>query len=773
MSDNKILFPTVTLRGITILPGVVAHFDVVREEAINAINIAMMGNQQVFLVTQKDFFADNNELQDLFGVGVIAIIKQIVKLQNGSIRVLVEGKERAKLLEIKNIKNYMAASLELLPSFTTENLDSEKIDGMVRTIRESFTNYAGVNRKIGKDAVFKVLFEPDPLKLPGIVTSIIPMKYEDKQKILEASDFEEEMSMLADAIIHEINVVKVQEELSMKIKEKIDENQKDYILREQMRAIRTELGDDVDGSEADDFRAEIEKLDADEAVKNKLKKELSRYEHVSSSSSESAVLRAYLETALELPWNHMSEDIIDLKRAEKVLNEDHYGMEKVKERIIEFLAVRALAKSSDSQIICLVGPPGTGKTSIAKSIARALQKEYVRISLGGVRDEAEIRGHRKTYVGAMPGRIIEGLRDAKVANPLMLLDEIDKVGSDARGDTSSALLEVLDPDQNSKFRDHYLEIPVDLSKVFFLATANSLSEIKKPLLDRMEIIEVSGYTENEKFHIAKEYLIKRQSEKNGLNKRQCDITDGAIRDIIAFYTKEAGVRTLERKIGEVYRKAAKEILLNDVKGIKVTKANLKDYLGKRIYRPDRQLTHEEVGIAHGLAWTEVGGDTLSVEVNVLPGSGELALTGNLDDVMKESAKAGLSFIRSIALKYRVPKEFFKENDIHIHIPEGAVPKDGPSAGITMACAMLSAITGQRLRSDVAMTGEITLRGRVLPVGGLKEKTLAAKMNGFKTVLIPAENRPDIEELSEEITKGLNIVYITSFQDAAKYAFVKE
>ncbi len=773
MSDNKILFPTVILRGITILPGVTAHFDVVNDEGINAVNIAMMGNQQIFLVTKRDFFAENTSLQDLFDVGVIAVIKQLVKLQNGSIRVLVEGKDRAKILDLKSIKNYMASDVELLPQFTTEGIDNEKVDGLVRTIRESFTNYAGVNRKIGKDAVFKVLFEPDPLKLPGIVTSIIPMKYEDKQKILEAENFEDEMSLLADAIIHEINVVKVQEELSMKIKEKIDENQKDYILREQMRAIRTELGDDVDGSEADDFKAEIEKLDADDSVKAKLKKELSRYEHVSSSSSESAVLRAYLETALELPWNHMSPDVIDLKRAEKVLNEDHYGMEKVKERIIEFLAVRALAKSQDSQIICLVGPPGTGKTSIARSIARALQKEYVRISLGGVRDEAEIRGHRKTYVGAMPGRIIEGLRDAHVANPLMLLDEIDKVGSDARGDTSSALLEVLDPDQNSKFRDHYLEIPVDLSKVFFLATANSLSEIKKPLLDRMEIIEVSGYTENEKFHIAKEYLIKRQSEKNGLNKRQCDITDGAIRDIIAYYTKEAGVRTLERKIGEVYRKAAKEILLNDVKGIKVTKTNLKDYLGKRIYRPDRQSTKEEVGIAHGLAWTEVGGDTLSVEVNVLPGSGELALTGNLGDVMKESAMAGLSFIRSIALKYRVPKEFFKENDIHIHIPEGAVPKDGPSAGITMACAMLSAITGQRLRSDVAMTGEITLRGRVLPVGGLKEKTLAAKMNGFKTVLIPAENRPDIEDLSQEITKGLNIIYISSFQDAAKYAFVKE
>ena len=773
MSDNKILFPTVILRGITILPGVTANFDVIAESDINAINIAMMGNQKVFIVTKKDFFKEGAELEDLFDIGTVCLIKQIVRLQNGSMRVLIDGLQRAKLIDIKEIKNYRASDVDLIPPFTTEQVSPEKIDAYTRSIREAFTNYANANHKIGKDAVFKVLFEPDILKLPALVTSIIPMKYEDKQRLLEVNTFEEEMALLENMIIHEINVLRVQEELSMKIKEKIDENQKDFILREQMRAIKTELGDDADGSEADEFKKEIEELDADDSVKKKLKKELSRYEHVSPNSSESGVLRSYIETALELPWNHMGEDDIDLKNAEKILDEDHYGMEKVKERIIEFLAVRALSKAQDSQIICLVGPPGTGKTSIAKSIARALNKKYVRISLGGVRDEAEIRGHRKTYVGAMPGRIIEGLKDAKVANPLMLLDEIDKVGADARGDTSSALLEVLDPDQNNKFRDHYLEIPVDLSKVFFLATANSLSEIKKPLLDRMEIIEVSGYTENEKFHIAKEYLIKRQSEKNGLGKRQCDITDGAIKDIISYYTKEAGVRTLERKIGEVYRKAAKEILINDKKGIKVTKANLQDYLGKKIYRPDSKNTKDEVGIAHGLAWTEVGGDTLSVEVNVLPGSGELALTGNLGDVMKESAIAGLSFIRSIALKYRVPKEFFKENDIHIHIPEGAVPKDGPSAGITMACAMLSAITGQKLRSDVAMTGEITLRGRVLPVGGLKEKTLAAKMNGFKTVLIPAENRPDIEELSEEITGGLNIVYISSFADASKIAFVKE
>lgn len=769
MNEKYRKIPAVALRGMTILPSMVAHFDVSRNRSIRAVETAMMEDQMVFLITQKNIEKEEPEKEDLYTIGILAEIKQVIKLQNNIVRVLVEGETRARLEEIEQ-EEFLCATVELLDR-VEELLPAEIQEAMLRGIRETFTRYCLLNPKHGKELIKQMQEISSLEKLLDYIGSNLPVGYEQKQRILEADSLQERYETLMIIILNEINVIQIKTEFQTKVKEKVDKNQKEYILREQLKLIREELGEDSTVSEADHYLEDAKKLKADKEVKEKLKKEIERFKNVSSNSSESAVIRGYIETILELPWNKASKDNKNLEDAERILNEDHYGMEKVKERMLEFLAVRNLTKKGDSPIICLVGSPGTGKTSIARSVARALDKKYVRISLGGVRDEAEIRGHRKTYVGAMPGRIANGLKNAGVKNPLMLLDEIDKISSDYKGDTASALLEVLDSEQNSRFRDHYVELPLDLSEVLFIATANSLQGIQKPLLDRMEIIEVSSYTENEKAHIAKEHLIAKQMKKNGLKERQLSISERALEKLIRGYTREAGVRNLERKIGEICRKAAREIYQKEKKTVKITEGNLEKFLGKEKYNYDLINEMDEIGIVRGLAWTSVGGDTLQIEVNIMPGKGEFQLTGQLGDVMKESAKAGISYIRSVSEKYQIDKEFFKEYDIHIHIPEGAVPKDGPSAGITMATAMLSAITKRKVRKDVAMTGEITLRGRVLPIGGLKEKILAAKNAGIKTICVPKKNEPDVGEIAQEIKKGLEIVFVENMEQVLEVALL--
>ncbi len=762
--------PAVALRGLTILPGMIAHFDISRERSLRAVEEAMEQDQKIYLVTQRNVDSEDPTQEDLYQMGIVADIKQVVRLQNDVVRILVDGISRAALLGFTGNEKYLEAEICYCDS-NADSLPEDLREAMLLGVREAFHRYAAVIGKISKELIRQIDQYEDLEKLIDYVTNNLPVSYELKQQVLEAEDINDRYQVIVSLLLSQVEVISIKNELQKKVKVRVDKHQKEYVLREQLGVIREELGENAD-SEADEYEKKLSELDAPDYVKEKTKKEIKRFRNMSSSSSESTVERGYIETVLELPWNKMSVDNKDLDHAAQVLDDDHYGLKDVKERILEFLAVRNLTSKGESPIICLVGPPGTGKTSIARSIASALEKKYVRISLGGVRDEAEIRGHRKTYIGAMPGRIVNGLRQAGVSNPLMLLDEIDKVSSDYKGDTSAALLEVLDSEQNCRFRDHYIEMPVDLSEVLFIATANEVSGIPKPLLDRMELIEVSSYTENEKFHIAKEHLVEKQKSKNGIKKEQLTITDGALKDIIRLYTREAGVRSLERTIGKLCRKAAREIFKDSEAAVKVTKTNLKTYLGNPKYSPEKKNDHAEVGIVRGLAWTSVGGVTLEVEVNVLPGKGELVLTGKLGDVMKESAQAALSYVRSISEEYGIDAEFYTKHDIHIHIPEGAVPKDGPSAGITMATAMLSAITDRAVRADVAMTGEITLRGRVLPIGGLKEKLLAAKVIGIKTVCIPKDNEKDLEEISKEITDGMEIVPVEKFSQVEKIAFVK-
>lgn len=772
-SDKNISLPSVALRGIAILPDMIIHFDLSRSKSILAVENAMMNDQRLFLVTQKNPDEKEPGLSSVYPVGTVAVVKQVTKLQNGIVRVLVDGINRGKLLNFsEEEKDFLLAEVEILE--TENDLGANEEEALLRKLKELFENYGVYYPKIGKTIQ---RYFSDGLGLEtciNLLAANLPFTYDDKEKVLVEDNLRARFEVIALILSNEIEIAKVKSEVSEKIRGRVEKHQKEYLLREQLGYIRQELGEDDDVSEAEQYEDELGELEASGEVKEKIAKEIYRFKGLSPSSSESAVERGYIETLLELPWDKVSEESTDITHAENILEKQHYGLEQVKRRILEFLAVRTLNRKGESPIICLVGPPGTGKTSIARSVAEALNKKYVRICLGGVRDEAEIRGHRKTYVGAMPGRIVAGLRQAGVKNPLMLLDEIDKVSSDYKGDTSAALLEVLDSEQNSRFRDHYVEIPIDLSEVLFIATANSTSTIPGPLLDRMEIIEVTSYTANEKYHIAKKYLVKKQLDKNGLTKKQLNISDGAIKNIIQYYTREAGVRSLERKIGEICRKAAWEIVKeeNKEKEIKVSCNNLSKYLGKEKYSVNKANTVSEVGIVRGLAWTSVGGDTLQIEVNVMPGKGEIELTGQMGDVMKESAMTGMSYVRSVSREYKLEAEVFKENDFHIHIPEGAVPKDGPSAGITMATALLSAVTGIPVRADVAMTGEITLRGRVLPIGGLKEKMLAAKTAGIKSVLVPKENEKDVNEISKEIKSGMEIIFVENMKEVLAHAFVK-
>ena len=767
MDNETRSLPMVALRGLTIMPEMIVHFDVSRERSIAAIQQAMVEEQEIFLVAQKSIETENPGQDDVYETGTVASVKQLIKLSKKVVRVLVEGKNRAVLKKIEETDPYLRAEVEVLEEQEITIPDDLNAEAMMRGLKEIITEYAAKNGKISKESVAEILDITDLKRLVNEVAANIPLKYKDQQELLEELDFWNRYEKLSLKLVNEMQIMEIKEELQRKVKNKVDKHQKEYLLREQLKVIREELGEDTTFSDADEFEEACSKLDAPEEVKEKLHKEIGRFKNTIGSQAENGVIRTYIETILEMPWNKRAEDNTDINYAKEVLEADHYGLEQVKERILEFLAVRTLTQKGESPILCLVGPPGTGKTSIAKSLARSLKKPFVRISLGGVRDEAEIRGHRKTYVGAMPGRIANGIRTAGVKNPVLLLDEIDKVSTDYKGDTFSALLEVLDSEQNSKFRDHYLEVPLDLSEVTFITTANTLQTIPRPLLDRMEIIEISSYTENEKLHIAMEHLIPKQLEKHGITNEQLSFSKKAIWKIAHNYTKEAGVRQLEREIGNICRKAAKELLTTEKEKITVTDRNLHKFLGKEKYSYQMANAAPEVGIVRGLAWTSVGGDTLQIEVNVMPGKGEIMLTGQLGDVMKESARAGISYIRSVSKKYAIAEDFFEKHDIHVHIPEGAVPKDGPSAGITMATAMLSAVTGKKVRADLAMTGEITLRGRVLPIGGLKEKLLAAKNAGIQTVLIPKENTADVEELSSEITKGLEIIPVETMEEVLR------
>ena len=768
---KKMVLPTIALRGMTVLPDMVIHFDINRKKSIHAVEKAMQTNETIFLLTQKDIDTANPVQDDLYSVGTVAKVKELIKLPKGIVRVLVAGKYKGMVNTVSESDGMLISDIVTDRDWFLAPDNLTQI-AMIRSLNELICRYAAVNQRFSKDILKEWLIAKNLQEKVKKILADYPVDYTVKQKFLEMSDVNEIYEQLARMFIEDINIFDIKKELEDGIKEKVEKNQKEYYLREQLKYINEEL-DGTDGSsEIDEYMEKLESLNAADEIKEQIEKEIRRYKVRSQGSSEANVERGYIETLLSLPWENSSQDSDDIENAAKILDENHYGMKKVKERILETLAVRKVSHNADAPIICLVGPPGTGKTSIARSVAQSLNKEYVRICLGGVKDEAEIRGHRRTYVGAMPGRIIDGLRKAKVKNPLMLLDEIDKVSNDYRSDTSSALLEVLDGEQNSHFVDHYIDMPVDLSEILFIATANDLSEVSRPLLDRMEIIEVSSYTKNEKLHIAKEHLVAKQLKKKGLTKKSVRFTDKALAKIIDGYTMEAGVRELERMIAAVLRKVVRKNYtvggVNIEKQIVITDKNLSEYLGKVKFIKEKASRKNEVGIVRGLAWTAAGGDTLEIEVNVLGGKPELILTGNMGDVMRESAQIALSYVRSVVRKNQI----FEENAIHIHIPEGAVPKDGPSAGITMATAIYSAVTGKPVDASTAMTGEVTLRGRVMTIGGLKEKLLAAKTAGLKRVLVPLENKSDVEEFEEEIVQGLEIVYVSDMKEVLKLAIVK-
>ena len=772
MENQFMSMPMVALRGMTVLPEMVIHFDVSRKRSIEAIQRAMQSREQkVFLVAQRELNIEEPGQKDVYEIGTVATIKQIAKMSKNVFRVLAVGEQRARLLQIEEQDPCLVGEVYLLEEQNVKDDLSDMPEA--KNLQQIFFEYTLKNGKVPKDVIAQIADIKSFKSLIYQIAANVPMDYMSHQEILEKDDLMERYETVAFKIANEMAVLDLKEGIQAKVKERMEKHQKEFILREQMKVIREELGEENVLSDADEFEHSVKKLEAPEEIKERLKKEILRFKSLQQSAAENGVTRTYIETMLEMPWDKKAEDHTDLAYAKQILEEEHYGLWQVKERILEFLAVRALTKKGESPILCLVGPPGTGKTSIAKSLSKALKKPYARISLGGIRDEAEIRGHRKTYVGAMPGRIANALKSTGVKNPLLLLDEIDKVSNDYKGDTFSALLEVLDGEQNVKFRDHYLEMPIDLSEVLFVTTANSLQTILRPLLDRMEVIEISSYTENEKMHIATKHLVPKQLERNGLFEEQLKISKSAIWKMARNYTKEAGVRQLERTIGEICRKAAKEILEEKKSCVRVTDRNLEKYLGKEKYSYNMINELDEVGIVRGLAWTSVGGDTLEIEVNIMPGKGETLLTGQLGDVMKESARTGISYIRSVGVQYGISNDFFEKHDIHIHIPEGAVPKDGPSAGITMATAMISAITNRKVRADVAMTGEITLRGRVLPIGGLKEKLLAAKAAGVKTVLVPEKNMRDVAEIASEITKGLEIIPVTTMEEVLRNALACE
>ena len=768
----KKTLPMLALRGKYIFPNTVIHFDVSRSKSIRAIEEAMEQDQLIFLNNQMDPTMEDPGIIDLYQVGTLAKIKQMVKLPQNIVRIFAEGLFRAEMTGV--VDEEPLFRVEVAYNHVEQDAFAPyEREAMIRSIKESFERYTETWGKMDQNLVSYILMQQDLELLVDQLATHIPFSLEDKQRILEEMDLKARCEAMLALLGEELEVMQIRSEIQKKVRANVDKNQKEYMLREEMKVIREELGETNIEDEAQEFLDELRKLKASKEVKDKIKKEIGRFQAIGMSTPESSVLRTYIETMLDVPWERRTKDSQDLDLAERILNEDHYGLEKVKERILEYLAARAMSGKKDAAILCLFGPPGTGKTSIARSIAKATEKEYIRLSLGGVRDESEIRGHRKTYVGAMPGRIVEALRRVKVRNPLMLLDEVDKVGKDQRGDTASALLEVLDPEQNEHFQDHYLEVPLNLSDVLFIATANDLSLIPRPLLDRMEIIEVSSYSENEKYHIAEKYLVKKQREANGLNEQQIQWKEEALKFLISSYTREAGVRDLERKIGQVSRKVTKDIFQKKHRKVTITKKKVQDYLGNPPYEWEKESLRDQIGIVHGLAWTPVGGETLKIEVNVMPGKGRIQVTGSLGDVMKESSQAAISYIRSQSRKYKIKSDFFEKHDIHIHVPEGAVPKDGPSAGITMTTAVLSAITKKKVHGDLAMTGEVTIRGEVLPIGGLKEKLLAARRLGIRKVLVPKSNRKDIREFHEEITEGLEIIYVKDMNQVITEALITE